>query len=128
MDSLSLSIRHLKGNPGPGAYYRDFQVGLKTNESRKRERLKAKAKAKAKARMKKEREAAEEATQRQVRNPHLILISLTSSSPPLVRSGGSRRRRKPRSTLRQSSRVATWSPWMVSPRMVRPRGRLLLGM
>eukprot|EP01044_Picomonas_judraskeda_P042892 COSAG03_NODE_22294_length_293_cov_0.530928_1_plen_24_part_01 len=24
MDSLSLSIRHLKGNPGPGAYYRDF--------------------------------------------------------------------------------------------------------
>ena len=67
MDSLSLSIRHLKGNPGPGAYYRDFQVGLQTNESRKRERLKAKAKAKAKARIKKEREEAEAATQRQIR-------------------------------------------------------------
>lgn len=67
MDSLSLSIRHLKGNPGPGAYYRDFQVGLQTNESRKRERLKAKAKAKAKARIQKERAEAEAATQRQVR-------------------------------------------------------------
>eukprot|EP01043_Picozoa_sp_COSAG02_P063602 COSAG02_NODE_9060_length_2345_cov_13.474622_5_plen_147_part_00 len=48
-------------------YYRDFQVGLQTNKSRKRERRKAKAKAKAKARMKKEREEAEAATQRQVR-------------------------------------------------------------
>ena len=67
MDTLSLSIQHLKGNPGPGAYYRDFQVGLKTNESRKRERRQAKAKAKAKARIKKEREEAEAATERQVR-------------------------------------------------------------
>lgn len=67
MDTLSLSIQHLKGNPGPGAYYRDFQVGLQTNESRKRERRKARAKAKAKARLKKEREEQEAATQRQIR-------------------------------------------------------------
>jgi hypothetical protein len=38
MDTLELSIRHLRGNPGPGAYGRDFQAGLQTCAAMKREK------------------------------------------------------------------------------------------
>ncbi len=43
LDTLELSIRHLKGNPGPGAYGRDFQVGLRTNAAMKKEAKEKKA-------------------------------------------------------------------------------------
>lgn len=43
LDTLELSIRHLKGNPGPGAYGRDFQVGLRTNAQMKKEAKEKKA-------------------------------------------------------------------------------------
>jgi hypothetical protein len=55
-DYLELSIRATKQNPGPGAYFRDFQVGLKTNASMKKE-----AQRKKRAARRKKREAAEAA-------------------------------------------------------------------
>ena len=69
MDTLSLSIRHLKGNPGPGAYYRDFLNEGKpvTNESRKRDAKRKRARRRAAAKAKKEAEEAEKAVARQMR-------------------------------------------------------------
>ena len=67
LDTLELSIRHLKGNPGPGAYGRDFQVGLRTNAAMKREAKEKKARMAQLRLEKKEQSERETALIRQMR-------------------------------------------------------------
>jgi hypothetical protein len=67
LDTLELSIRHLKGNPGPGAYGRDFQVGLRTNAMMKKEAKEKKARMARMRQEKKDQSDREQALIKQMR-------------------------------------------------------------
>lgn len=88
MDTLELSIRHLRGNPGPGAYGRDFQVGLKTCDNMKKEKKEKKVRMARLRAEKREQSDREEAMIRQLRAGEVSTTSNLAHGRRLDRGTG----------------------------------------